>query len=62
MSVIPVVVGDRGGTIHQLKASNGELYQVCFAGRCLYCDSLKEGRVQLLRLERGSRPWSQLAG
>jgi hypothetical protein len=56
MSPAPVVVGSRGGTIHQLQASRGELFQVCFNGRCLYCDSLHVGLAHLSRMERQPRP------
>lgn len=52
MSSGPVLVGSRGGTIHQLRASGGELFQVCFGGRCLYCDSLHVGMAHLSRMER----------
>ena len=48
----PVVVGARGGTIHQLHASGGELFQVCFEGTCLFCDSLHVGMAHLNRMER----------
>ena len=52
MSSQPVLIGARGGTIHQLKASGGELFQVCFEGTCLYCDSLHVGMAHLNRMER----------
>ena len=48
----PVVVGARGGTIHQLQASSGELFQVCFEGTCLFCESLHVGQAHLNRIER----------
>jgi hypothetical protein len=48
----PVVVGARGGTIHQRQASSGVLFQVCFAGTCLYCESLHVGMAHLQRMER----------
>ena len=56
MATVPVVVGSRGGTIHQLQASRGELFQVCFDGRCLYCDSLHVGLAHLSRMERLPAP------
>jgi hypothetical protein len=48
----PVIVGARGGTIHQLQASEGELFQVCFEGTCLFCESLHVGLAHLNRMER----------
>jgi len=58
MERLPVVVGPLGGTIHQLQASGGVLFQVCFAGTCLFCDSLHVGLAHLSRMERQrvSRP------
>lgn len=52
MASEPVVVGARGGTIHQFHASGGELFQVCFEGTCLFCDSLHVGLAHLNRMER----------
>ena len=52
MASEPVVVGERGGTIHQLKLSSGELFQVCFEGTCLFCESLHIGMAHLNRMER----------
>lgn len=52
MAQPPVAVGAAGGTIHQLKASGGELFQVCFEGRCLFCDSLHVGLAHLRSMER----------
>ncbi len=52
MGMEPVVVGARGGTIHQRQASSGVLFQVCFAGTCLYCESLHVGMAHLQRMER----------
>ena len=54
MTVRPVHVGAEGGTIHQLRASEGELFQVCFRGSCLYCESLPVGMAHLHQLERRS--------
>jgi hypothetical protein len=55
MATQPVLVGAQGGTIHQLQASGGELFQVCFKGTCLYCDSLHVGMAHLNRMERATR-------
>jgi hypothetical protein len=55
MASQPVLIGALGGTIHQLKASGGELFQVCFQGTCLYCDSLHVGMAHLNRMERATR-------
>lgn len=52
MTATPVVVGTAGGTIHQLQVNRGELFQVCYEGRCLYCDSLHVGLAHLNRMER----------
>ena len=52
MTSQPLLIGASGGTIHQLKASGGELFQVCFQGTCLYCDSLHVGMAHLNRMER----------
>ena len=52
MTSQPVLIGARGGTIHQLHASTGELFQVCFEGTCLYCDSLHVGMAHLNRMTR----------
>ena len=54
MTSQPVLIGARGGTIHQLHASAGELFQVCFEGTCLYCDSLHVGMAHLNRMERAT--------
>ncbi len=48
----PVLVGARGGTIYQLQASSGELFQVCFEGTCVFCESLHVGMAHLNRMER----------
>lgn len=48
----PIAVGARGGTIHQKSASSGELFQVCFEGTCLFCESLHVGLAHLNRMER----------
>ena len=50
----PVVVGPHGGTIHQLQASSGDLFQVCFEGTCLFCESLHVGMAHLNRMERSA--------
>ena len=55
MASQPVLTGACGGTLHQLKVSGGELFQVCFRGTCLYCDSLPVGMVHLNRMERATR-------
>ena len=55
MTSQPLLIGAHGGTIHQLKASSGELFQVCFEGTCLYCDSLHLGMAHLNRMERATR-------
>ena len=55
MTSQPLLIGASGGTIHQLKASGGELFQVCFQGTCLYCDSLHVGMAHLNRMERATR-------
>ena len=55
MTSQPFLIGASGGTIHQLKASGGELFQVCFQGTCLYCDSLHVGMAHLNRMERATR-------
>ena len=55
MTSQPVLIGASGGTIHQLKASAGELFQVCFQGTCLYCDSVHVGMAHLNRMERATR-------
>ena len=55
MTSQPLLIGASGGTIHQLKASGGELFQVCFQGTCLYCDSLLVGMAHLNRMERATR-------
>ncbi|MFM8936397.1 MAG: hypothetical protein ACKOE9_05400 [Vulcanococcus sp.] len=52
MASEPVVVGARGGTIHQFQASGGPLFQVCVDGTCLFCDSLHVGLAHLNRMER----------
>ena len=52
MASEPVVVGARGGTIHQLTVTSGELFQVCFEGTCLFCESLHVGLAHLNRMER----------
>jgi hypothetical protein len=52
MASEPVVVGPRGGTIHLFQASGGQLFQVCFAGTCLFCESLHVGLAHLNRMER----------
>ena len=52
MGMEPVLVGARGGTIHQRQASSGVLFQVCFAGTCLVCESLHVGMAHLQRMER----------
>jgi uncharacterized protein (AIM24 family) len=46
------MVGPYGGTIYQLQASQGELFQVCFEGQCLFCESLHVGMAHLNRMER----------
>jgi hypothetical protein len=61
MASQPVLIGAHGGTVHQLKASDGELFQVCFQGLCLYCDSLHAGAAHLRRLERRSVSRSEAA-
>jgi hypothetical protein len=55
MASEPVLVGAQGGTIHQLRSNEGELFQVCFQGTCLYCDSLHVGMAHLNRMERATR-------
>jgi len=55
MAVEPVVVGARGGTIHQHQASGAELFQVCFEGTCLFCESLHVGLAHLNRMERNGQ-------
>jgi Fe-S cluster biogenesis protein NfuA len=55
MASRPVLVGPRGGTVHQLHASQGELFRVCFEGTCHYCDSLPASVLQLNQLERATR-------
>ena len=55
MASEPVLVGAKGGTIHQLHSSDGELFQVCFRGTCLYCESLHVGMAHLNRMERATR-------
>ena len=55
MTSQPVMVGAQGGTIHQLRSNDGELFQVCFQGTCLYCDSLHVGMAHLNRMERATR-------
>ena len=57
----PVVVGARGGTIHQHQASSGDLFQVCFEGICLFCESLHVGMAHLNRMERTASPAGQRA-
>ena len=52
MSASPVMVGPYGGTIYQLQASQGQLFQVCFEGQCLFCESLHVGMAHLNRMER----------
>lgn len=52
MASQPVLIGAHGGTVHQLRASEGELFQVCFRGLCLSCDSLTASADHLRRLER----------
>ena len=52
MSSSPVMVGPYGGTIYQLLASDGDLFQVCFGGQCLFCESLHVGMAHLNRMER----------
>jgi len=46
------MVGPYGGTIYQLQASAGDLFQVCFDGQCLFCESLHLGMAHLNRMER----------
>jgi|LauGreDrversion4_2_1035121.scaffolds.fasta_scaffold156579_2 hypothetical protein len=55
MASEPVMVGAQGGTIHQLHSREGELFQVCFRGTCLYCESLHVGMAHLHRMERATR-------
>ena len=52
MASSPVLVGEKGGTIHQIQATRGELFQVCYRGQCLYCESLHVGMAHLNRMER----------
>ncbi len=63
MSTSPVMVGPYGGTIYQLQASEGDLFQVCFEGQCLFCESLHVGMAHLKRMERlaVSAPTAQTA-
>jgi len=55
MASDPVIVGAQGGTIHQLHSRDGNLFQVCFQGTCLYCESLHVGMAHLNRMERATR-------
>lgn len=55
MASDPVIVGAQGGTIHQLHSRDGELFQVCFQGTCLFCESLHVGMAHLNRMERATR-------
>jgi hypothetical protein len=54
MASEPVMIGAEGGTIHQLHSREGELFQVCFRGTCLYCESLHVGMAHLNRMERAT--------
>lgn len=51
MAQSPVLVDPQGGAIYQLRSSEGDLFQVCFEGSCLYCDSLPVGQAHLRLME-----------
>ena len=51
----PVLVDPQGGAIYQLRCSEGELFQVCFEGHCLFCDSLPAGQAHLRLMEQRLR-------
>ena len=55
MAHSPVLVDPQGGAIYQLRCSEGELFQVCFEGHCLFCDSLPAGQAHLRLIEQRLR-------
>jgi hypothetical protein len=55
MAQSPVLVDPQGGAIYQLRCSEGELFQVCFEGHCLFCDSLLAGQAHLRLMEQRLR-------
>ena len=55
MAQSPVLVDPQGGAIYQLRCSEGELFQVCFEGQCLFCDSLPAGQAHLRLMEQRLR-------
>ena len=55
MAQSPVLVDPQGGAIYQQRCSEGELFQVCFEGHCLSCDSLPAGQAHLRLMEQRLR-------
>ena len=55
MAQSPVLVDPQGGAVYQLRCSEGELFQVCFEGHCLFCDSLPAGQAHLRLMEQRLR-------